>query len=294
MTKKAASSWRRWLLFFVLVCLFSLIWSVPASMLPRLLAWSGVNNSNTGAIVEISETRGSLWVGQAGLVHIRNNQQSLVLENVHWQLRWRSLFAAQICLQISSEGAGRMFEGQTCVNTSGQIRVTDMLFEIPATELISTQLAGAALMRSLNDSVQVQGEITGVIEELLWQPDQQQLQVNARGLWSDAAIAMQMPDPQTGRMRLQAIQLKQLPWTVSSRAPDQVFLQVHGVPAGAGEPGDLVVAAQSDIWLDGRFLTRLQLTLQESTPRILRDILMIIAVPQQTGVYQLVWRNDGA
>ncbi|MDP3518951.1 MAG: type II secretion system protein N [Pseudohongiella sp.] len=294
MTKKAASSWRRWLLFFVLVCLFSLIWSVPASMLPRLLAWSGVNNSTAGTMVEISQTRGSLWVGQAGLVHIRNNQQSLVLENVHWQLRWRSLLAAQICLQISSEGAGRTFEGQTCINTSGQIRVTDMLFEIPAAELISTQLAGAALMRSLNDSVQVQGEITGVIEELLWQPDQQQLQVNARGLWSAAAIALQLPDPQTGRMRLQAIQLKQLPWTVSSRAPDQVFLQVHGVPAGAGETGDLVVVAQSDIWLDGRFLTRLQLTLQESTPRILRDILMIIAEPQQTGVYQLVWRNDGA
>lgn len=294
MIKKAASSWRRWLLFFVLVCLISLIWSVPASMLPRLLAWSGVNSPNAGAMVEISQTRGSLWVGQARLVHIRNNQQSLVLENVHWQLRWRSLLAAQICLQISSEGAGRTFEGQTCINTSRQIRLTDMLFEIPAAELISTQLAGAALMRSLNDSVQVQGEITGVIEDLLWQPDQQQLQVNARGLWSGAAIALQLPDPQTGRLRLQAIRLNQLPWSLTSRAQDQVFLQVHGVPAGAAEPGDLVVVAQSDIWLDGRFLTRLQLTLQESTPQILRDILMIIAEPQQTGVYQLVWRNDGA
>jgi hypothetical protein len=27
---------------------------------------------------------------------------------------------------------------------------------------------------------------------------------------------------------------------------------------------------------------------------LLRDLLMIIAEPQQTGVYELVWRNSGA
>jgi hypothetical protein len=38
----------------------------------------------------------------------------------------------------------------------------------------------------------------------------------------------------------------------------------------------------------------LYVSVQESTPQLLRDLLMIIAEPQQTGVYELVWRNSGA
>ncbi|TFH71683.1 hypothetical protein E3V39_14495 [Gammaproteobacteria bacterium LSUCC0112] len=294
MTKKRTSSWRQWLLFFVVVCLFSVIWSVPASLLPRLLTWSGVNDHNGNALVEVYRTRGRLWAGRAERVQVHNNQQTLLLENVEWQLRWRALLSAQLCLKISSDGAPGTVEGDVCVNSAGEFTATDMIFELPAAELVSTQLTGAALVRSLDNSVQVQGMVSGTVEELHWQPNQQHLQINARGLWTDAAIALQLPDPQTGRMRMQAIRLHQLPWRLSSRAPDQVFLQIHGTPAVAADAVDLVVVAQSDIWLDGRFLTRLQVTLQESTPQILRDILMIIAEPQQTGVYQLVWRNNGA
>lgn len=292
MIKKAAISWRGWLMFFFAVCLISLVWSVPASLLPRLLVWSGVNDNNGNALVLMSRTRGRLWAGRAEAVQIRNNQQTLLLENVEWQLRWRDLLAAKLCLQISANGDALVIDGQSCVGAAGVVSVSDMMFELPAAALITGQVAGAALIRSLDSSVQVQGVVSGIIEELTWQPAQQQLSVNARGLWDKAAVALQLPDPQSGQLRLQTLRLHQLPWTLTSRAADQVFLQVQGAES-AGDTVDLRVQSESEIWLDGRFLTRLQISVQETTPQMLRDILMIIAEPQQAGVYQLVWRSSG-
>lgn len=293
MTNKTASSWRAWLMFFIAVCLISLVWSVPASLLPRLLVWSGVNDNNGNALVLVLRSRGRLWAGQAEAVQIRNNQQTLLLENVAWQLSWRDLLAAQLCLQISADGDALEIDGQACIGAGGDISVNNMMFELPAAALVSGQFAGAALIRSMDSSVQVQGVVSGLIEELSWQPAQQQLSVNARGLWDRAAVALQLPDPQNGQLRLQALRLHQLPWTLTSRAADQVFLQVHGAET-AGDAVDLRVQSESDIWLDGRFVTRLQVNVEASTPQLLRDILMIIAEPQQTGGYQLVWRNSGA
>ena len=293
MIKKTTAAWRRWLLFFVAACLVSLVWSVPASVLPRLLVWSGVNNSNGEALVHVSRTRGRLWAGRAESVLIRRNQQTLVLENVAWQLSWRDLLAANLCLQISTDNDELTINGETCINGAGIVTVSDMVFELPAAALVSGQLAGAALIRSLDSSVQVQGLVSGIIDVLSWHPAQQQLSVSARGLWDRAAVALQLPDPQNGRMRVQTLRLHQLPWTLTSRGADQVFLQVQGADAPAYSV-DLRVQAESEIWLDGRFITRLQVSLQDSTPQMLRDLLMIIAEPQQTGVYQLVWRSSGA
>jgi hypothetical protein len=226
-------------------------------------------------------------------VLIRNNQQTLVLENVAWQLSWRDLLAAKLCLQISTDNDELTINGETCINSAGVVSVSDMVFELPAAALVSGQLAGAALIRSLDRSVQVQGVVSGIIEVLSWQPAQQQLSVSARGLWDRAAVALQLPDPQNGSMRLQTLRLHQLPWTLASRGADQVFLQVQGTETPA-DSVDLRVQAESEIWLDGRFITRLYVSVQESTPQLLRDLLMIIAEPQQTGVYELVWRNSGA
>jgi hypothetical protein len=292
-TNKTTSSWRAWLMFFIAVCLISLVWSVPASLLPRLLVWSGVNNSNGEALVQVSRTRGRLCAGRAESVLIRNNQQTLVLENMEWRLSWRDLLAAQLCLQMSADGDALEIDGQACVGAGGVISVNNMLFELPAAALVSGQLADAALIRSMDSSVQVQGVVSGIIEALSWQPAQQQLSVSARGLWDMAAVALQLPDPQSGRMRLQTLRLHQLPWTLTSRGADQVLLQVQGADTPA-DTVDLRVQAESEIWLDGRFITRLQVSVQESTPQLLQDMLMIIAEPQQTGVYQLVWRNSGA
>jgi len=291
--QKTTAGWRRWLIFFVAACLVSLVWSVPASVLPRLLVWSGVNNSNGEALVHVSRTRGRLWAGRAESVLIRNNQQTLVLENMEWRLSWRDLLAAKLCLQISTNNDELTINGETCINSAGVVSVSDMVFELPAAALVSGQLAGAALIRSLDSSVQVQGVVRGIIEALSWQPAQQQLSVSARGLWDMAAVALQLPDPQSGRMRLQTLRLHQLPWTLTSRGADQVFLQVQAVETPA-DTVDLRVQAESEIWLDGRFITRLQVSVQESTPQLLRDMLMIIAEPQQAGVYQLVWRSSGA
>lgn len=293
MIKQTTFGWRRWLLFFMVACLVSLVWSVPAGVLPRLLVWSGVNNSNGEALVQVSRTRGRLWAGRAESVLIRNNQQTLVLEDVEWRLSWRDLLAAKLCLQISTNNDELTINGETCISTAGVVSVSDMLFELPAAALVSGQLAGAALIRSLDQSVQVQGVVSGIIEALSWQPAQQQLSVSARGLWDMAAVALQLPDPQSGRMRLQTLRLHQLPWTLTSRGADQVFLQVQGADAAA-DTVDLRVQAESEIWLDGRFITRLQVSVQDSTPQMLRDMLMIIAEPQQAGVYQLVWRSSGA
>ena len=293
MIKQTTAGWRRWLMFFVAACLVSLVWSVPASVLPRLLVWSGVNNSSGEALVQVSRTRGRLWAGRAESVLIRNNQQTLVLENMEWRLSWRDLLAAKLCLQISTNNDELTINGETCINTAGVVSVSDMVFELPAAALVSGQLAGAALIRSLDSSVQVQGVVRGIIEALSWQPAQQQLSVSARGLWDRAAVALQLPDPQSGRMRLQTLRLHQLPWTLTSRGADQVFLQVQGADTPA-DTVDLRVQAESEIWLDGRFITRLQVSVQESTPQLLRDMLMIIAEPQQAGVYQLVWRSSGA
>jgi hypothetical protein len=280
-------------MFFIAACLVSLVWSVPASVLPRLLVWSGVNNSSGEALVQVSRTRGRLWAGRAESVLIRNNQQTLVLENMEWRLSWRDLLAAKLCLQISTNNDELTINGETCINTAGVVSVSDMVFELPAAALVSGQLAGAALIRSLDSSVQVQGVVSGIIEALSWQPAQQQLNVSARGLWDMAAVALQLPDPQSGRMRLQTLRLHQLPWTLTSRGADQVFLQVQGADTPA-DTVDLRVQAESEIWLDGRFITRLQVSVLESTPQLLRDMLMIIAEPQQAGVYQLVWRSSGA
>ncbi len=293
MIKQTTAGWRRWLMFFIAACLVSLVWSVPASVLPRLLVWSGVNNSSGEALVQVSRTRGRLWAGRAESVLIRNNQQTLVLENMEWRLSWRDLLAAKLCLQISTNNDELTINGETCINTAGVVSVSDMVFELPAAALVSGQLAGAALIRSLDSSVQVQGVVRGIIEALSWQPAQQQLSVSARGLWDRAAVALQLPDPQSGRMRLQTLRLHQLPWTLTSRGADQVFLQVQGADTPA-DTVDLRVQAESEIWLDGRFITRLQVSVQESTPQLLRDMLMIIAEPQQAGVYQLVWRSSGA
>jgi hypothetical protein len=212
---------------------------------------------------------------------------------MEWRLSWRDLLAAQLCLQMSADGDALEIDGQACVGAGGVISVNNMLFELPAAALVSGQLADAALIRSMDSSVQVQGVVSGIIEALSWQPAQQQLSVSARGLWDMAAVALQLPDPQSGRMRLQTLRLHQLPWTLTSRGADQVLLQVQGADTPA-DTVDLRVQAESEIWLDGRFITRLQVSVQESTPQLLQDMLMIIAEPQQTGVYQLVWRNSGA
>lgn len=291
-TQKSTASWKRWLGFFLLICVIALIWSMPASVLPRLLAMS-TSGGNNLPVVQASQTKGTLWSGQAGQVFINTGQQQLLMENVRWRFNWRSLLDSRLCLDISS-GAGSSatvdFEGQSCFFTSGAIHLNDVLFQLPASVLISAQLAGSPLMRTLDSAVQIQGDISGMIDNLVWHAGQLQ-ELSARGLWSDAALGMQLPDAHTFRMRQQRLQLNILPWTAESRAPDELFLHVRSSDIEPAANADLQVDSQSEIWLDGRYATQLNLGVVPSTPQFLRDILTIIAEPQGSGVYRLVWRS---
>ncbi|MDO8908581.1 MAG: type II secretion system protein N [Pseudohongiella sp.] len=299
-TQSSASGWKRWLGFFLLICVIALVWSIPASVLPRLLAMSGASGAggtsgNSTPVVQISQTRGTLWSGQAAQVLISANQQQLILENVSWRFNWRSLLDTRLCLDISSSPVAQTtigFEGQSCFFTSGAIHLNSLLFELPASMLVSAQLAGSPLMRTLNSAVQIRGDISGMVDNLVWHAGQLQ-QLSARGLWSDAAVGMQLPDAQTFRMRQQQLRLNVLPWTAESRAPNELFLHVRSSDIEPAANADLQVDSQSQIWLDGRYSTQLQLGVMSSTPQFLQDILAIIAEPQGSGIYRLVWRSAG-
>lgn len=295
-TQKTASILKRWLAFFLLICVFALIWSVPASLLPRLLAMS-----NAGNVVVVSQTSGTLWSGQADQVLVTANEQQLLLENVNWRFNWRTLAGGRLCLNIfsnqrfSNQGSTNRqstvsFEGMSCFLTNGAIHLNELLFELPAAMLVSAQLRNSPLMRTLNSAVQTQGDISGVIDQLVWHNGQLQ-QLNAQGLWSDAAIGMQLPDAQTLRMRQQQLRLGAMPWTAESKAVDQLFLHVRSAEPGQDSDTDLTVDSQSEAWLDGRYTTQLQLGVLPSTPQFLRDILTILAEHQGSGVYRLVWRS---
>lgn len=289
--RKAPSVLKRWLLFFLLICTCALIWSMPASLLPRLLA-----ASNAGNVVLVSGTHGTLWSGRADQVHILSSQPGVLLEQVNWRFNWRSLLDARLCLEIASApgtpATGISFEGQSCFFADGAIHLNELLFELPAALLVSAQLRNSPLMRTLNSAVRVEGDISGLINRLVWQRGQLQ-QLQAQGLWSDAAIAMQLPDAQTFRMRQQQLRLDVLPWTAEVRNPDQVFLHVRSADLAPGGRADLQVDSQSDVWLDGRYTTQLQLGVLPTTPAFLRDILTIVAQPQGSGVYRLEWRSTG-
>lgn len=289
--QKSASAWKRWITFFLLICVLALIWSIPASLLPRFLAMS-----NTGNVVLVSQTSGTVWSGRAGQVLVNANQQQLLLENVSWRFNWRSILAARLCLDISSNPdasalvAAVEFQGQSCFFTSGAIHLNELLFELPASMLVSAQLRSSPLMRTLNSAVQVQGNISGVVDNLVWHNGQLQ-QLNAQGVWADASIGMQLPDAQTLRMRQQQLRLGALPWTAESRAVDQLFLHVRSSGTAPDSDTDLQVDSQTEAWLDGRYTTQLQLGVLPSTPPFLRDILTIIAEHQGSGVYRMVWRK---
>lgn len=292
-THKSASGWKRWLGFFLLICVISLIWSMPASVLPRLLVMNS-SGGNTVPVVQVSQTSGTLWSGQAAQVLINVDQQQLLLENVRWRFNWRSLLDTRLCLDIAAipgASASVDFEGQSCFFTSGAIHLNDLLFELPASMLISAQLAGSPLMRTLNSAVQIQGQISGVVNNLVVREGQLQ-QLSARGLWSGAALGMQLPDAQTFRMRQQQLRLNILQWTAESRASDELFLHIRSSEIEPAVNADLQVDSQSEIWLDGRYATQLQLGVLPATPQFLRDVLSIIAEPQGSGVYRMVWRNN--
>lgn len=284
---------RPWLIFFLLMCVLALIWSIPASVLPRILSMSNADN-----VVGVSRTRGTLWSGQAGQVLVNANQQQLVLENVSWRFDWWSLLNAKFCLDISSAPAASTrsgavsFEGQSCFFTSGAIHLNELYFELPAALLVSARLRDSPLLRTLDSALGIDGEISGVVDNLVWHNRQLQ-QLSAEGLWSDAAIGMQLPDAQTFRMRRQQLRLGTLPWTAQSQVTDQLFLHVRSAETVAQSATDLQVDSQSEAWLDGRYTTQLQLGLLPSTPAFLRDILTIVAEHQGSGVYRLVWRNTG-
>jgi hypothetical protein len=271
------------------MCVLALIWSIPASVLPRLLSLSGAG----GSMIQIGQTRGTLWSGHAMQLLINANQQQLLLENVSWRLNWRSLLDRRLCLAISSNpvaSSNLSFAGQSCLFSSGSIQLSDAVFELPASMLVSAQLANSPLMRGLSSSVQIEGNISGVIDNLVWQSEGLQ-QLSASGLWSHAALVMQLPDAQTLRMRRQQLRLDTLSWTAASRAANELFLHVHSSDSTHKNDADLQVDSQSEIWLDGRYATQLQLQVLASTPQFLQDILTIIAQPQGSGLYRLVWRN---
>lgn len=287
---RRASVWKRWLIFFLLSCVIALIWSIPASVLPRFLAMS-----NAGSVVQISRTSGTLWAGQADQVLIAANQQQLLLENVSWRFNWRSLLSTRLCLDISSRpaAAGRpTFNGQSCFFISGAIHLNDLLFELPAAMLVSSQLRASPLLQTLDSAVQIQGDISGLVTNLVWHNAELQA-LEAEGLWADAAITMQLPDTRTFRIRQQQLRLGALPWTAQSPAINQLFLHVRSSATAPAADTDLQVDSQSEAWLDGRYTTQLQLGVLPSTPQFLQDILTIVAEPQGSGVYRLVWRNTG-
>lgn len=283
---KPRSHWPRWFAFFVLICVLTLLWSVPASVLPRLLA-----GSHVGSVIVVEQPRGSLWSGVANRVLLTSAQQQFALENVSWRLDWRSLLAARLCLDINSRAGsdGIRFAGRSCFERNGAIQLAALDFELPAALLVSAQLRNSPLMRSLNSSVQVAGEVSGVVNDLLWHDGRMQ-RLDAHGVWLDAGIAMQLPDAETFRMRQQQLRLGAMPWTAQSGAADQLLLHVRSEQTAQADT-DMSVDSQSEVWLDGRYITRLQLQVMPTTPQFLRDLLMIVAQPQGGDSYRLEWRN---
>lgn len=183
-----------------------------------------------------------------------------------------------------------MLQGESCFSAGGVVQLSNTVFEFPAAQLLSARMANSPLLQTLNSGVQLQGQISGSLQNLLWQQGQL-YHLEAAGVWSDAALLMQLPDAQTLRMTHQRLSLATVPWRAETTAPDQLFLQVGGDGQDNRGPVDLTLDSQSDIWLDGRYLTRLTLQLQDSTPKLLRDLLNIIAESDGNGTYRLVWRK---
>lgn len=286
-TQPSRSGWKRRAALFLLLCVLALLWTVPAGVLPKLLA-----TTNTSPVVLIDRTSGSLWSGQAQRVLITTRQQQFVLENVNWRFDWRSLFNLQLCLDIDSSPAAAdaiRFDGKSCFAPSGAIRLSDLSFELPAATLVAAQLQNSPLMRTLDSAVQVEGEIAGVIDLLHWHAEQLQ-QLDAQGAWLGAAITMQLPDAETFRMRQRQLRLGAMPWSAALRDADRLFLHLRSAETGLTDT-DMQIDSQSDIWLDGRYTTQLDLQLVPSTPPFLRDIIAIVAQHQGGGTYRLEWRN---
>lgn len=282
---------RIWVLLFVLVFAISLLWSAPARLLPRLLPDDSL---------QFSELSGRLWSGNAGQVAVQVSGQTLILDDVRWRMQWASLLRARLCLDVSSgtssisdtsqREASAMLQGESCFSAGGVVQLSNTVFEFPAAQLLSARMANSPLLQTLNSGVQLQGQISGSLQNLLWQQGQLH-HLEAVGVWSDAALLMQLPDAQTLRMTHQRLSLATVPWRAETTAPDQLFLQVGGDGQDNRGPVDLTLDSQSDIWLDGRYLTRLTLQLQDSTPKLLRDLLNIIAESDGNGTYRLVWRK---
>jgi hypothetical protein len=281
------SHWRRWFWLFVLALMISLLWSVPASVLPRLLV---VSFANQPAPVTITQTRGRLWSGEAGQLVVNlpgeAGSSQLLLENVSWRVQWSALFAGRLCLELASSSALRPFDGNACVTPAGALTVTGLVFELPASDLVSGQLQGPPLLQALSNAMQIEGQIVGQVHSLLWQGgDVQSLQ--ADGVWSSAALVLAVADPRTARISRQPLALGELPWRLQSTQAGEFVLSMEAADTVA----DLQLTAQSRLWLDGRYDTDLLVAVQPTTPTFLRDLLRLMAEEDAPGVYRLNLRN---
>lgn len=281
------SNWRRWFWLFVIALVVSLLWSVPASLLPRLLS---VAFAGQPAPVVISQPRGRLWAGEAGqmLVSLPGEAGSsqLVLDQVHWRVQWASLVRGQLCLRLGSAGSPRTFDGNACLTPSGALTVNGLSFELPASDLVSGQLQGPPLLQALSNAMQIEGRIVGQVHTLVWQSGQVQA-LQAEGVWTAAALQLAVAEPGTARISRQPLALGELPWRLQSSTAGEFQLTMDA----ASTTADLQLSAQSQLWLDGRYDTRLLVTVQPGTPAFLRDVLRLMAEEDAPGVYRLNLRN---
>lgn len=273
---------RRWITLFVVVLVISLIWSMPASLMPTLIK-TLTPQQYSGALLVINPS-GRLWSGAASqvIIHVPESTapQQIILDDVSWQMRPGALLTGRLCLRIRSADSQRNFDGAACVNRGGYLDVSDLVFSIPVADILPPQL------QAMSKAIQVNGNLDGRVNDFRWHAGQVQT-LQSQGLWSNASLSLALADPRSGRISRQLLSLGELPWRLQHLQQDEFQL----VMDKADTLSDLSISVDSRVRLSGAYETDLRVSAAPSTPAFLRDLLRLMGSETEPGVYQISMRS---
>jgi len=255
----------------LLVLLFTLIWLVVLAPARLLGAFVGSRPLQFGAF------SGSLWQGQSDYLLIQSQNLRFDAGQLSWRVDAAALLTGRLCVQVqavrSSAGSADLqrIEGNICADSRRQLYLRDVSIRVPAQRLLHAE------------ALRLQGVVDIQIHQARLLPDGHWLDANAQGLWSDAALLVNMGS------RWAPLTVGHLPLDVRALADGSLQVRMDN--------SDVRRAADTGLMLDAT-VQNSQLISLEAQVRPGTEVadellawLSVIAEPDDSGVYRFSWRR---
>ncbi|BFM17707.1 hypothetical protein R50073_38900 [Maricurvus nonylphenolicus] len=249
----------------LLLTLFFILWTVPATWAVKLFLGSEVGNGlgnriGNRELLSVEDVRGTLWSGVAGKVTVQWQGETYSFGEVTWKLRPQSLLLLQSCIEFDSQLKQQLMNGIVCRHLDGDW------------SLVASRFHGPAALAQLWLPIQVRGNMTLQIDNL--RLDQGRIiNLNAQADWQDA----------TYHNSQSWLALGALAANVSSDSQGTIVADIFDVGGPVKVDLSIQSAYQQPTYLSG------SIQLLPEAPESLAQLLQVLGFKQQGGRFDIQW-----